>query len=255
MRVRMETFRMTMDEADCLQYYLQAVPGVTSVKVHERTRNAVIFFETDKRDAVVNALARYGGPDTAVSVPEHTGRALTRAYEDRFFFLVVRRVITRFLLPAPVRALVTALRSVRYIAKGLLSLRKRRLEVSVLDATTIAVSMIRGDFATAGTVMFLLDIGEILEEWTHKKSVDDLAQRMVLNVDKVWIKAQDTEVLIPITDVVAGDLIVARTGNLIPLDGTVESGEGSVNQSSMTGESMPVRKEAGILGYAGTVLE
>ena len=255
MRVRMAQFRMTGAQADTLQYYLQAVPGVNKVTVHERTMDAVIFFSDGIREDVINALSVFSYEETEVEVPEHTGREIAAEYEDRFFFLITRRIITRFVLPMPLRIAVTVLKSVKYIAKGLASLLRGKMEVSVLDATSIAVSMLRSDFSTAGTVMFLLDIGEILEEWTHKKSVDDLAQRMFLNVDKVWIRAEGTEVLIPVTSVVEGDVIIVRTGGMIPLDGFVTEGQGAVNQAAMTGESMPVVKEAGSPVYAGTVLE
>ncbi|MBE5996625.1 MAG: heavy metal translocating P-type ATPase [Lachnospiraceae bacterium] len=255
MRVRMNQYRMTPGQADQLQYYLQAVKGVAKASVHERTMDAVVQFLPEAREDVARALAEFDYETSEAAVPEHTGRELTRQYEDKFFFLLVRRIITRFLLPMPLRTVVTAVKSLKYIAKGLESLARKKLEVSVLDATTITVSLFRGDIATAGTVMFLLDTGGILEEWTHKKSVDDLAQRMYLNVDKVWIRTEEAEVLIPIDQVEVGDVVIARTGNLIPLDGIVTGGEASVNQASMTGESMPVRKGEGSAVYAGTVLE
>ena len=253
-RVRIIRYRMTMAQADKLQYYLQAVDGVDKVKVHDRTCDAIIWYR-GTRDSVLRALSLFDYETTEVTMPEHTGRAMQREYEDRLFFQISRHLVKRFILPAPVSAAMTAVQSVPYILKGIRSLLHRRLEVPVLDAAVIATSMATGDFSTAGSVIFLLGIGDLLEEWTHRKSVDDLAQRMYLQVDKVWLKTDGTEVLVPVTDVHCGDRIVVRTGNVIPLDGIVASGEAAVNQASMTGESLPVRKDAGSYVYAGTVLE
>ena len=253
-RVRMIRYRMTMAQADRLQYYLQAVDGVDKVKVHDRTCDAIIWYK-GTRDSVLRALSLFDYETTEVTVPEHTGRAMQREYEDRLFFRISRHLVKRFILPAPVSAAMTAVQSLPYILKGLRCLLNRRLEVPVLDAAVISTAMATGDFSTAGSVIFLLGIGDLLEEWTHRKSVDDLAQRMYLQVDKVWLKTDGPEVLVPVTDVRCGDRIVVRTGNVIPLDGIVASGEAAVNQASMTGESLPVRKDAGSYVYAGTVLE
>ncbi len=254
MRIRVLRFRMTYEQADKLEYYLRSLDGVKKATVNERTMDAVIFFERG-RDRIIEALSAFDFEETAVSVPDHSGRELTREYEDKMFFLGTRRLITRFILPPPLSFAYTALRAAKYIAKGMKSLAKGKLEVSVLDATSIGVAMLMGDTATAGSVMFLLDVGELLEEWTHKKSVDDLAQRMYLNVDKVWLKSGDSEVLVPVDQICPQDEIVVRTGNMIPLDGVVVSGEASVNQASMTGESLPVFKNEGAAVFAGTVIE
>ena len=255
MRVHICQYRMTVKDADRLQYYLQSVSGITHVEVHERTMNAVIRFRDGFRDAVIGALSQFDREATPVDVPAHTGRAMQREYEDRMFFLLAGRAVSVFLLPAPVRAALTAVKAVRYLVKGVRSLAKKRLDVSVLDAVTVTVSVLRGDFQTAGSVVFLLRVGDLLDEWTHKKSVDDLAQRMYLNVDKVWLKSGKSEILVPITKIQPGDRIVVRSGSLVPLDGAVVEGEASVNQSSMTGEPLAVHKSAGGYVYAGTVLE
>ena len=184
-----------------------------------------------------------------------TPPALNREFEDKLALTVIRRGASDLFLPAPVMSALAVIRSAKYIKEGLLALWHRKLSVAVLDATAVTVSMVRGDFATAGSVMFMLRLGEILEEWTHKKSVADLAGAMSLNVDKVWLKTADSEVLVPIGDVKAGDCIVVRTGGMIPLDGRVVEGEAMVNQAALTGESMPVRKTTGATVYAGTVVE
>ena len=188
-------------------------------------------------------------------VPEHTSRALNREFEDKLAMTVMRRIFSKLFLPAPITTAMALYRSVKYIREGLTALWHGELSVAVLDATAVTVSMVRGDFSTAGSVMFMLRLGEILEEWTHKKSVADLAGAMSLNVDKVWLQRGDTEVLVPIGDVQLGDRLLVRTGNLIPLDGQVVSGEAMVNQASITGESMPVVKRPGSPVYAGTVAE
>jgi len=259
LRVRMAQRRMTMAQADRLHYYLSALPEVEKVTVSDRTMDATILFDKKNRQArenIITALSTFDYETTEVEVPEHTGRQLSRTYEDKFFFLVLGRAIRTFVLPGPVNRVYNLVRAAHYIGEGLRCLRRGRLEVPVLDATTITVSLLRGDHSTAGSVMFLLDAGALLEEWTHKKSVDDLAQRMYLNVDKAWVRTEaGEEVLVSVRDVKPGDHVVVRTGNVIPLDGIVESGEGSVNQASMTGESLPVRKDGGAYVYAGTALE
>ena len=253
-RIRDVRFRMTMAEADKLQFYLQGFPGIRRVKVNDRTRDAVIEY-TGPRESVLDALARFDYDTTAVAVPEHTGRALQREFEDQLFFLIAKRLLKRLLLPADLRHLITLLKSIPYIVKAVRCIRKGRIEVSVLDAVSIVVAMLAGDFETASSVMFMLKIGELLEDWTHKRSVDDLAERMSLNVDKVWVRCGGTEVLTPVNEVAPGDVIVVRAGGLIPLDGTVLEGEASVNQASMTGEHLPVRKTDGSAVYAGTVVD
>ena len=198
MRVHMICRRMTMEQADLLEYYLRDKVFITDVKVNERTGDAVIFYsrEAGNREAVIDALSRfsYGEAEKAELVPDHTGRALNRQYETKLVMMVVRRALRRLLLPLPLRRAWAVLRSIPFIAEGLRSLSHGRIEVSVLDASAIAASMLRGDFATASSVMFLLRLGEILEEWTHRKSVDDLARSMSLKIDKVWIRSGKEEV-------------------------------------------------------------
>ena len=256
LRVRLHCPAMTLRQADVLEYYLRAVDGVTEVKVYDRTRDAVVCFACGRGD-VIAALAAFSFPRAEAMdlVPEHTSRALNREFEDKLTMTVARRMVSRLFLPAPVTTALAVIRSVKYIREGLSALWHGRLSVAVLDATAVTVSMARGDFATAGSVMFMLRLGEILEEWTHKKSVADLAGAMSLHVDQVWLQAGGTEVLTPIDAVRAGDRIVIRTGSVIPLDGRVAGGEAMVNQSSMTGESMPVAKRPGSYVYAGTVVE
>ncbi len=254
LRVRMQQNHMSLSQADKLQYYLQEVSGVTKVKVNDRTCDAVVWFR-ENRDGIVRAFSEFDYRDSVVEVPEKTGRELERNYEERLFGMVVRRAVTRFLLPVPLRSVYTVIRSLGYIAKGLDTLRRRKIEVPVLDAVTISTSMLTGDFGTAGSIIFLLDLGELLEEWTHRKSVESLAQRMYLNVDKVWLQADGAEVLVPVNEVKTGDIVVCRMGNIIPLDGVVASGEAAVNQASMTGEALPVRKEEGSAVFAGTVVD
>lgn len=256
LRVHLLCGRMSLHEADVLEYELLAVEGVSSAKVFDRTQDAVIVYESS-RQAVIHALAAFSfaAAEANGRVPERTPRALNREFEDKLAMTVMRRVFSKLFLPAPVTTAIALYRSVRYIREGLSALWHGKLTVAVLDATAVTVSMVRGDFATAGSVMFMLRLGEILEEWTHKKSVADLAGAMALNVDKVWRKTGDTELLVPIGDVQAGDEIVVRTGCLIPLDGKVSEGEAMVNQASITGESMPAAKRPGSYVYAGTVAE
>ncbi len=256
LRVHLQCPAMTLHQADVLEYYLRAVDGVSDVKVYDRTRDAVILYASG-RGGIIAALASFSFPkaEALALVPEHTPRALNREFEDKLAVTVMRRCISRLFLPVPVTTALAVIRSVRYIKEGLKALWHGKLSVAVLDATAVTVSILRGDFSTAGSVMFMLRLGEILEEWTHKKSVADLAGAMSLNVDKVWLRVNDTEVLVPVSDVQEGDCVVIRTGSMIPLDGKVVSGEAMVNQSSMTGESMPVPKRPGSPVYAGTVAE
>ena len=256
MRVHLACRRMTLRQADVLEYYLRNVDGVSEVAVYDRTQDAVIAYRAD-RAALIRALAAFSFDKAEAMdlVPDHTSRALNREFEDKLSWTVIRRVFSKLFFPLPVTTALAVYHSVKYIREGLTALLHGKLSVAVLDATAVTVSMVRGDFPTASSVMFMLRLGEILEDWTHKKSVADLAGAMSLNVDHVWLKTGETEVLVPISDVKAGDRIVVRTGNLIPLDGKVVSGEAMVNQASMTGESMPVPKRAGSLVYAGTVAE
>ncbi len=256
LRVHLCCDRMTLHQADVLEYYLRDVEGVTGVQVFDRTRDTVVLYD-GRRGDVVAALASFSFPRAEAMglVPEHTSRALNREFEDKLAMTVMRRCISKLFLPAPVTTALTLVRSVKYIKAGLQALWHGKLSVAVLDGAAVTVSLVRGDFSTAGSVMFMLRLGEILEDWTHKKSVADLAGAMSLHVDKVWLQVNDTEVLVPIADVQAGDRIVVRTGSMIPLDGKVVEGEAMVNQASMTGESMPVPKRPGSPVYAGTVAE
>ncbi len=256
MRLHLYCGRMTLRQADVLEYYLRGVNGVTDVKVYDRTQDAVVLYGTGRED-IISALAAFSfsKAEGMGLVPEHTSRALNREYENKLATVVMRRCISKLIVPPPVSAALAVLRSIKYIKEGLRALWHGRLSVAVLDATAVTVSIVRGDFATAKSVMFMLRLGEILEEWTHKKSVADLASAMSLHVDKVWLIADGTEVLTDINDVCPGDCVIVRTGGMIPLDGRVVEGEAMVNQSSMTGESMPVVKKAGSPVYAGTVIE
>ena len=256
LRVHLHCSRMSLHEADVLEYYLRDLGGVEDVKVYDRTQDAVVTYR-GCRDTVIRGLAgfSFAGAEERGLVPEHTSRQLNREFEDKLVMTLARRAFSRLFLPAPITTALTLYRSIRYIKEGLTALWHGRLSVAVLDATAVTVSVVRGDFATAGSVMFMLRLGEILEDWTHKKSVADLAGAMSLHVDQVWLQRGGTEVLVPIDTVQAGDHIVVRTGSLIPLDGKVVSGEAMVNQASMTGESLPVPKTAGSYVYAGTVAE
>ena len=256
LRVHLCCKRMTLRQADVLEYYLLAVDGVRSVKVYDRTRDAVVVYDAE-RERMIRALARFSfeKAEKLDLAPEHTSRTLNREFEDKLALTVMRRCASNLFLPAPVTSALAVIRSAKYIKEGLLALWHRKLSVAVLDATAVTVSMVRGDFATAGSVMFMLRLGEILEEWTHKKSVADLASAMSLRVENVWQQVDGTEVLTKVTAVKPGDHIVIRTGGMIPLDGRVIEGEAMVNQSSLTGESMPVAKRPGSPVYAGTVAE
>ena len=256
LRVHLCCKRMTLRQADVLEYYLLAVDGVRSVKVYDRTRDAVVVYDAE-RERMIRALARFSfeKAEKLDLAPEHTSRTLNREFEDKLALTVMRRCASNLFLPAPVTSALAVIRSAKYIKEGLLALWHRNLSVAVLDATAVTVSMVRGDFATAGSVMFMLRLGEILEEWTHKKSVADPASAMSLRVENVWQQVDGTEVLTKVTDVKPGDRIVIRTGGMIPLDGRVVEGEAMVNQSSLTGESMPVAKRPGSPVYAGTVAE
>ena len=256
LRIHLCCKRMTLRQADVLEYYLLAVDGVRSVKVYDRTRDAVVVYDAE-RERMIRALARFSfeKAEKLDLAPEHTSRTLNREFEDKLALTVMRRCASNLFLPAPVTSALAVIRSAKYIKEGLLALWHRKLSVAVLDATAVTVSMVRGDFATAGSVMFMLRLGEILEEWTHKKSVADLASAMSLRVENVWQQVDGTEVLTKVTAVKPGDRIVIRTGGMIPLDGRVIEGEAMVNQSSLTGESMPVAKRPGSPVYAGTVAE
>ena len=248
--------RMTFEEADTLQYYLNSQEMITSSKVQERTQDATICYTGD-RASVIALLRRfhYEKVDVPDVYRQNSGRATNREYWDKLVTKVVVHYGNKLFLPMPVRTVITGVKSIKYIYQGIHTLLQRRIEVPVLDATAIGVSMFRGDISTAGSVMFLLGIGEILEEWTHKKSVDDLARSMSLNISRVWLCNDGQEMLVPTTEVRAGDLVRVHMGNMIPFDGAVAEGEAMVNQASLTGESEPVRKYKESTVYAGTVVE
>ncbi len=247
---------MSLQTADAVESYLKNLDPVTSVTVYDRTGDAVIYYSGNYEE-ILHLLSAIPLQKVTAdeAAPENSTRQLNREFEDRLVASVIKRFAFKMFLPLPLRAAVTAFNSVKYILAGLKSLAAGKLSVSVLDATAVSVSMLRGDVNTASSVMFMLGLGETLEEWTHKKSVADLAGAMSLNVDKVWLKKNGTETLVPLCDVAEGDEVIVRTGNVIPLDGTVVSGEMSVNQASMTGESLPVLKKVGSYVYAGTVAE
>ena len=258
-RFRIHVFQkgiMSLRQADLLQYYLETLPGVQNAKVYERTADAVILYKGDRKEILEGIRTfSYENEELEEIVPVNSGRGLNREYQEKLFKHVAVRMVTKTCFPFWLRAVYTTAKAVHYVFKGICCLLKGKLEVEVLDATAITVSIIRSDFNTAGSVMFLLGIGELLEEWTHKKSVGDLARSMSLNIEKVWQNVDGTEVLVPVSNIKEGDLVTVHVGNVIPLDGEVVTGEAMVNQASMTGESVPVKKEAGSYVYAGTAVE
>ena len=247
---------MTYRQADILQYYLMTNDSVESSTVYNRTNDVAISYNCDRK-VIIDLLRAFSYDKTEVpeSYLENSGRELNEHYKEKLITMVAVRYGSRVLLPYPVKIVMTAYRAFKYLLKGLKTLAKGKLEVPVLDATAIGVSMLRRDINTAGSIMFLLGIGELLEEWTHKKSVDDLARSMSLNVGSVWLKNGDTEIKVPYNEIKTGDIVVARMSEVVPFDGEVVDGEAMINQASMTGESIPVRKTVGSYVYAGTVVE
>ena len=255
-RIHMEQKQMSYKEADTLLYYLDTLEYVTQAKVYRRTADACVCF-SGKRELLIQALRKFRY--TSVKVPDevltNSGRQLNDIYQEKLIGKVLFHYAGKIFLPYPVRKAVVLWKAVHYLKEGWKSLARRKLEVAVLDASAIGISVLRGDFNTAASVMFLLGVGETLEEWTHKKSVGDLARNMSLNVSKVWLKSEEQEVLVDSRKIKEGDNIVVHMGNVIPFDGVVFEGEGLVNQSSLTGEPLPVLKTAGGYVYAGSVLE
>lgn len=255
-RVHLIGKAMSFAQADTLQYQFEQMKDVTAVKVQERTMDVTICY-IGSRKHIITALGQFSYDK--VEVPEvylkNSGREMNRFYWDKLVDQTVVHFVNKIFLPAPLRARIATVRSVKYIVQGVKTLAKRKIEVPVLDATAISVSLIRGDYKTAGAVMFLLSMGEILEEWTHKKSVGDLARSLSLNIDKVWLVTDDTEVQVSVAQIKEGDRIRVHMGAVIPFDGIVMEGEALVNQASLTGESLPVRKAAESPVYAGTVVE
>lgn len=256
MRVHLVQYRMNCAQADTLLYFLQNDEQVTRAKVYERTADAVISYK-GSRSRLIGKLQQfqYAEVDVPEGVIENSNRQMNAEYQEKMVEKVILRYVSKALLPYPVRACWTTLKSLRYIGKGIKTLASRKIEVPVLDATAIGVSILRGDCETASSIMFLLGIGELLEEWTHKKSVGDLARTMSLNIGKVWLKQDGAEALVDAKKIIAGDEVVIHMGNTIPFDGVVTDGEATVNQASLTGESDPVRKALDDFVYAGTVLE
>ena len=255
-RIHLAQKRMSSVQAETLLYYLQNQKQVSFAKVYDRTGDAVICYQGE-RSAILRMVQtfHYEKVELPTGLVESFGRELNKEYQEKLISKVIYHFGRKWFLPAPIRNAYTAVVSVKYIWKGIRTLAKGKIEVPVLDATAIGVSMLRGDYGTAGSVMFLLGVGELLEEWTHKKSVGDLARSMSLNVGKVWLKKDGQEILVPSEKIVSGDEIVVHMGNLVPFDGEVSDGEGMVNQASLTGESVPVRRTLGSVVYAGTVLE
>ena len=247
---------MSYAQADTLLYFLHSQKEVTFAKVYDRTCDAVISYVGD-RQTIIELLRGFHYEDVEVpeGLIENSGRELNNTYQEKLIGKIVFHYARRWILPYPIRICLTSIQSVKYLWKGLTTLAAGRIEVPVLDATAIGVSVLRSDFNTAGSIMFMLGIGELLEEWTHKKSVDDLARTMSLNVGKVWLVSGGQEVLVPTSQIKAGDKVVVHMGNIIPFDGVVAEGEAMVNQASLTGESVPVRKTVESTAYAGTVVE
>ena len=256
LRIHLAQKRMSYEQADTLLYYLQNLDGVTSAKVYERTCDAVVCYQ-GSRAAVISGIQAFHYQDVEVpsQVLQSSGRALNAEYQEKLISKVLYHYGRKLFLPYPLNAIYTTATSVKYIWKGIDTLLHRKIEVPVLDATAIGVSVLRQDFGTAGSIMFLLGIGELLEEWTHKKSVGDLARTMSLNVGKVWLKKDDQEILVESGEIQPGDEVVVRMGTVIPFDGSVIDGEAMVNQASLTGESVPVCKKEDNIAYAGTVVE
>ena len=255
-RIHILQSRMTFEQADTLEYYLSNNKLVTSVKVRERLQDATISYIGSREDIIKLLTSfKYNNVEVPEVYLQNSGRELNREYWDKLVNKVFLYGANKIFLPNPIRECITLTKSVKYLWNGVRTLASRKIEVPVLDATAIGVSIARNNMNTAGSIMFLLGIGEILEEWTHKKSVDDLARSMSLNVGKVWLCQGEQDILVSTSDVKAGDLVRVHMGNIIPFDGTVVSGEAMVNQASLTGESMPVQKNAEGIVYAGTVLE
>ena len=255
-RIHLAQKRMSSVQAETLLYYLQNQKQVSFAKVYDRTGDAVICYQGERSEIIrMVQTFHYEEVELPTELIESSGRELNNEYQEKLISKVIYHFGRKWFLPAPIRTAYTAVVSVKYIWKGIQTLAKGKIEVPVLDATAIGVSMFRGDYGTASSVMFLLGVGELLEEWTHKKSVGDLARSMSLNVGKVWLKKDGQEILVPSEKIVPGDEVVVHMGNLVPFDGEVSDGEGMVNQASLTGESVPVRRTLGSVVYAGTVLE
>ncbi|MCR5304783.1 MAG: heavy metal translocating P-type ATPase [Lachnospiraceae bacterium] len=255
-RVRLSCLHMSFRDCDVAEYYFSKLPGIKKVEAIDNTHDLIIRY-TCPREEVINAIASYQGADNELlsKAPEDPGRAVNREYQEKLAVMVTMKAVRMLLYPANMRAIRAVRNMIQMIIRAVKTFRSGKLKVEVLDAISISVSVLRGDFRTAANVSFLLKLGDLIEEWTRKKSVNDLAKSMSLNIDRVWMVTGDTETEVPITDIQKDDVIVIRRGSVIPLDGMVIRGEASVNQASMTGEAVPVRKSPGAVVYAGTVLE
>ncbi len=258
MRVHMEQFRMSIPQADMLQYFLEGHDFIQKAVVHERTANVILCYRKEEdRDRVIKTLAAFSYEDKKVqnAVPQTSGRLINRQFQEKLMGTLFSYGLRNLFLPGGINQIYTAVKAIPYIFRAVKCVLKLKMDVSLLDGLSIGISIARGDFSTAGSLMLLLGVGNLLEEWTHKKSVDDLARNMSLNVDKVWLTTEGEDVLVPITSIKTGDVVRVHTGSVIPLDGVMEEGEAMVNQASLTGESIPVEKRKGTYVYAGTVVE
>ncbi len=247
---------LTAEQEDILEQYLLSKDGIEQVKVYGRTASVAIWYSLDKASVLtIMKEYEYQRAKEQFQLRNSSTNAINEEYKEKMIAKVGKRVVTRLFVPQPLRFAMIGIKAIKYVWKGVRTLAKEGLKVEVLDATAIGASILQRDFATAGSVMFLLEIGELLEEWTHKKSVNALADSMALQIEKVWLKTEDGEVQIPFTNIQTGDVLVVRAGTMIPVDGLVVGGEATVNQASLTGESIPVAKTEGAYVYAGTVLE
>ncbi|MBY2477638.1 heavy metal translocating P-type ATPase [Clostridioides difficile] len=255
-RFDLQLGKLNNKQSDTLLYYLTSINGVTKAKVYDRTGDAVVYC-TGEREYIIREITKFSFNNSEIEslVPEHTSRELNNYYRDKLVNKLLVKSVSKIFFPKSLRFFLIGFHSIKYFKKGISSLLNKKIEISVLDATAIGISIFRKDVNTAGSVMFLLGIGELLEEWTRKKSIDDLAQSMSLNIEKVWLKKDDTEILVPISEIKEDDLVSVNMGNMIPLDGVIVSGEAMVNQASLTGESLAVNKREGSYIYAGTVIE
>ena len=256
MRIALAMQQMSVEQADLLEQWLSQQSWAKEVKVHERTR-CVILNYCGKREDVIHSIALFTWEkaEEEIVLPSHSSRIINRKYEEKMVMMVIKKAFFRLFMPSWIRMIRICVRMIPFLCRGLRCVLSRQMKVEILDALSVGISVFRGDFGTADTVMFLLQIGELLEEWTHKRSVDDLVNCMSLNVDRVWLKSDDQEVLVPISQIVPGDRVVVRAGNAVPVDGIVVEGEAVINQASLTGESTPVPKHPNSAVYAGTIVE
>ena len=253
-RVQMAQPQMSLEQADLLECYLQRLPQVIRASVHERTRCAIVEYQGSQTEILL-AFSRFSYEMENLHPPVSSSRALNRTYEEKLVGMAAAKAVSVLFFPAPLRIAYTVWKAIPHLFRGLRCLLRGQMVVEVLDALSIGISLLRGDFSTASSVRFLLGLGELLEEWTHKKSVSDLAQCMSLNIDRVWLKTPQGEILTPLSQIQTGDQVCVRLGGLIPLDGVITEGEVMVNQASLTGESIPIPKRTGMTVYAGTVVE